>query len=99
MYSPYVHKEIAAKYNVKLVTFEELLKESDIITVHAPLAKETKGMFGNEQFKIMKSSAYLTNTARGGLIKDNDLAQALKEREIAGGSKKGVNWGKPQIMC
>jgi D-3-phosphoglycerate dehydrogenase len=61
-----------------------LLKESDIITVHAPLTKETKGMFGSEQFKIMKSSAYLINTARGGLIKDNDLAQALKEEEIAG---------------
>lgn len=83
-YDPYVDKEIAAKYNVKLVTLEELLKESDIITVHAPLTKETKGMFGSEQFKIMKSSAYLINTARGGLIKDNDLAQALKEEEIAG---------------
>ena len=83
-YDPYVDKEIAAKYNVKLVTLEELLKESDIITVHAPLTKETKGMFGSEQFKIMKNSAYLINTARGGLIKDNDLAQAIKEGEIAG---------------
>jgi len=83
-YDPYVDKEIAAKYNVKLVTFEELLKESDIITIHAPLTKETKGIFGSEQFKLMKNSAYLINTARGGLIKDNDLAQALKEGEIAG---------------
>jgi len=83
-YDPYVDEEITAKYNVKLVTFEELLKESDIVSVHAPLTKETKGMFGNEQFKIMKNSAYLINTARGGLIKDNDLAQALKEGEIAG---------------
>ena len=83
-YDPYVDKEIAAKYNVKLVTLEELLKESDIITVHAPLTKETKGMFGSEEFKIMKNSAYLINTARGGLIKDNELAQALKEGEIAG---------------
>jgi len=83
-YDPYVDKEIAAKYNVKLVTFEELLKESDIITIHAPLTKETKGIFGGEQFKLMKNSAYLINTARGGLIKDNDLAQALKEGEIAG---------------
>jgi len=83
-YDPYVDKEIAAKYNVKLVTLEELLKESDIITVHAPLTKETEGMFGSEQFKIMKNSAYLINTARGGLVKDNELAQALKEGEIAG---------------
>ena len=83
-YDPYIDKEIAVKKNVKLVTFEKLLKKSDIITVHAPLTKETKGMFGSEQFKIMKESAYLINTARGGLIKDIDLAQALKEREIAG---------------
>ena len=41
-------------------------------------------MFGSEQFKTMKSSAYLINTTRGGLIKDNDLAQALKKEEIAG---------------
>ena len=83
-YDPYVDEEIAAKYSVKLVKFEELLKESDIITIHAPLTKETKGMFGSEQFKMMKNSAYLINTARGGLIKDNDLAQAVKEGEIAG---------------
>lgn len=83
-YDPYVDEEIAAKYNVKLVTFEELLKESDIISIHAPLTEETKGMFGSEQFKMMKNSAYLINTARGGLIKDNDLAQALKSGEIAG---------------
>jgi len=83
-YDPYVDEEVAAKYNVKLVTFEELLRESDVISVHAPLTKETKGMFGSEQFKKMKNSAYLINTARGGLIKDNDLARALKEGEIAG---------------
>lgn len=84
IYDPYVDEDIAAKYNVKLVKFEELLKESDIITVHAPLTKETKGMFGSEQFKMMKDSAYLINTARGGLIKDNDLALALKRGEITG---------------
>jgi len=83
-YDPYIDKNIAEKYNVKLVTFDELLKESDIISIHAPLTKETKGMFGSEQFKMMKNSAYLINTARGGLIKDNELAQALKEGEIAG---------------
>jgi D-3-phosphoglycerate dehydrogenase len=83
-YDPNVDEKIAAKYNVKLVTFKELLRESDIISVHAPLTEETKGMFSSKQFKIMKSSAYLINTARGGLIKDSDLAQALKEGEIAG---------------
>lgn len=83
-YDPYVDEEVAAKYGVKLVTFEDLLRESDIISIHAPLTEETEGMFGSKQFKLMKNSAYLVNTARGGLIKDDDLAQALKEGEIAG---------------
>lgn len=101
-YDPYVDEKIAAKYNVKLVTFEELLRESDIISVHAPLTEETKGMFGSEQFKIMKSSAYLINTARGGLIKDNDLAQALKKGEIAGAGldvleDENVNFHHPLV--
>jgi len=47
-------------------------------------ALETKGRFGSEQFKKIKNSVYLINTARGGLIKDNDLVQALKKGEIAG---------------
>lgn len=83
-YDPYVDKKIAKKYNVKLVEFEELLKESDIISIHTPLTEKTLGMLGCDQFKIMKKTAYLINTARGGLIKDNDLAQALNEGEIAG---------------
>lgn len=83
-YDPYVDKRIAKKYNVKLVEFEELLKESDIISIHTPLTEKTLGMLGCDQFKIMKKTAYLINTARGGLIKDNDLAQALNEGEIAG---------------
>lgn len=83
-YDPYIDKKIAKKYNVKLVELEELLKESDIISVHTPLTEKTLGILGYDQFKIMKKTAYLINTARGGLIKDNDLAQALKEGEIAG---------------
>lgn len=83
-YDPYVDKKIAKKYNVKLVEFEELLEESDIISIHTPLTEKTLGMLGCDQFKIMKKTAYLINTARGGLIKDNDLAQALNEGEIAG---------------
>lgn len=83
-YDPYIDKKIAKKYNVKLVELEELLKESDIISLHPPLTEKTLGILGYDQFKIMKKTAYLINTARGGLIKDNDLAQALKKGEIAG---------------
>jgi len=84
VYDPYLGKEVEKEYNVKLVTFEELLKKSDIISIHTPLTEETTGMFGTEQFKTMKNSAYLINTSRGGLIKDAELARALREGEIAG---------------
>ena len=54
--------------NVKMVAFDELVKTSDFISVHAPLTKQTRHMFGMPQFKMMKKSAYLINCARGGLV-------------------------------
>ncbi len=83
-YDPYVDKRVAAEYNVRLTGLDELLKQSDLITIHAPLTPDTKYMFGYEQFKMMKKTAYIFNTARGGLIKEADLVRALKEGEIAG---------------
>nr|WP_315022688.1 NAD(P)-dependent oxidoreductase [uncultured Aminipila sp.] len=66
------------------VQFEELLSESDIISVHAPLTKTTAEIFGYEEFKKMKRSAYFLNVARGGIISEEGLARALKEDLIAG---------------
>ena len=67
-----------------LVDFETILRESDVITLHAPLTPETRNMIGTEQFKTMKKSAILINTARGGLVDEAALAEALKNGEIAG---------------
>ena len=64
--------------------FEELLRNSDVISLHCPLNDETSDMFGTREFHIMKPSALLINTARGGLIKDHALIEALKEGSIAG---------------
>lgn len=75
-----VEKELGATY----VSFEELLKTSDVVTVHSPLMPETYHMFGAEQFKMMKNTAYLCNVARGPIVCEADLIEALKNGEIAG---------------
>jgi glycerate dehydrogenase len=67
-----------------LVDFETLVKESDVITLHMPLTPETKNMFGAKELKMMKPTAILINTARGGLVDEAALAEALKNGTIAG---------------
>ena len=66
------------------VSLEELLKESDVVTLHCPLTDETKGLIGKEQLALMKKSAILLNTARGGVLDSQALADALTKGEIAG---------------
>ncbi len=73
-------KECGAQY----VDFETLIREADFITIHSPLTPETKNMFGAEQFKIMKKDAILVNTARGGIVDEEALYEALKNGEIRG---------------
>lgn len=67
-----------------LVPLETLIKESDVITLHMPLTPETKNMFGAKELKMMKPTAILINTARGGLVDEAALAEALKNGTIAG---------------
>ena len=66
------------------VSFDELLERADVISLHCPLSDTTRGLFGEEQFRAMKESALLINTARGGLIDSQALADALRAGEIAG---------------
>lgn len=66
------------------VSFEELLKRSDFISLHAPLTNQTKNIINKDSIKLMKKSAYLINTARGGFIVEQDLADALNNGAIAG---------------
>jgi len=67
-----------------LVDFDTILRESDIITLHVPLTPETKNMIGAAELKKMKPTAILINTARGGLVDEAALAEALKSGTIAG---------------
>ena len=66
------------------VSFEDLLKRSDFLTLHAPLTEQTKNIINKESLSLMKSSAYLINTARGGFVVEADLADCLNNGGIAG---------------
>ena len=68
----------------KKISFDELLEQSDFISVHVPLSPETERIFRMPVFKKMKQSAYLVNTSRGGVIHEEDLLAALQTGEIAG---------------
>ncbi len=66
------------------VDFETILRESDVITLHAPLTPDTRNMIGADELKKMKKTAVLINTARGGLVDEKALAEALKAGTIGG---------------
>jgi len=83
-YDPYVLGPVMESRGVTPVDFETLLRESDFVSIHTPLTSETNKMFGYEQFKKMKPTAYFVNTARGGCVDQPALIQALKEGLIAG---------------
>ncbi len=72
------------KLGAKKVTKEEILKESDFISLHLPLTKETHHIIGEKEIKLMKKTAFLVNTGRGALIDEWALAEAVKNKEIAG---------------
>jgi len=83
-YDPYIPKEIFARAGVESVEFAELLKISDYVSIHSPLMAETQSMFNAEVFREMKPTAYLINTARGPIVDEKALADALDAKQIAG---------------
>ncbi len=83
-YDPYVKQETVASLGVKMVSLEELLQQSDLVTLHVVLTRETRGMLGMREFKMMKPTAFIVNTSRGQAVKEDELVQALNENVIAG---------------
>ncbi|SFK48551.1 NAD(P)-dependent oxidoreductase [Proteiniphilum acetatigenes] len=73
---------IEQQYNARYVAFEELLKTADYISLNAPYTPQTHHMIGEEQLKMMKSTAVFINTARGSMVDEKALAKALKENTI-----------------
>lgn len=86
-YDPFVtpFDHILAETGVRPVeTLDEMLAEADFVSVHVPLTKVTRHMINKEKFSLMKSHAYVINSARGGIIHEQDLAEAVQSGKIAG---------------
>ncbi len=82
LFDQYQDAAFALKYGAEYTDFETILKEADFISIHSPLTDETRNMFGAEQFRMMKKDAVIVNTARGGIIDETALYEALKNGEI-----------------
>jgi len=77
-------EKFATEYKIKLVSLNDLLSKSDIITIHVPLTKETRHLISKREFEKMKTNAVLINCARGGIVDENTLYESLKNKRIAG---------------
>ena len=84
-------KELGNEYDINFVELNELLKYSDIVTLHIPTTEQTKNIIGEKQLSIMKKTAILINTARGGLIDENALYNYLINDKIAGAAIDAFN--------
>ena len=83
-YDPYVPAGRAAQMGVRLLPLDDLLQEADVVTIHLPKTKETAGLIGERELALLKPGAILVNAARGGLVDEHALAQALKDGKLGG---------------
>ena len=84
VYDPYITDKTASELGVTVVDFETLIKNSDVMTIHVPLTPETKHLIAKPQFEMMKENAFIVNCARGGIINEDDLYEALSTGKIRG---------------
>lgn len=85
-YDPYLSPESAEKKGVELVSFDELLSRSDFISIHTPMTEETRNLIDQNAIAKMKKGVILINCARGGIINEKDLYEAIKTGKVAGAS-------------
>ncbi len=83
-YDPYLSQDVADAYSVRLVDLDELLQESDVVSVHTFLAASTRHLVNAQRLAQMKKTAYLINTARGPIVDEEALAEALRSGQLAG---------------
>jgi phosphoglycerate dehydrogenase-like enzyme len=81
---PYVDPAVARAAGIELVSMEDVFRLSDFVTVNCFLNDQTRGMIGEAQFRLMKPTAFVINTARGGIVRQKDLTTALREKWILG---------------
>jgi len=83
-HDPFISVDHARNLQVELVSFRQLLKEADFITLHLPLTASTRGIIGAKELSLVKPQVRIINTARGGLIDEEALVRAIKEQRVAG---------------
>ncbi len=83
-FDPYASSDRAVELGAELVSLEELLRNSDYVLVNCPLTAQTRGLLSNAQFDLMKPDAVLINTARGPIVDETALIEALRNKQIAG---------------
>jgi D-3-phosphoglycerate dehydrogenase len=83
-YDPFVSQDVFARAGVESVELAELLTKSDYVSIHTPLMPDTRGLFNRDTFGRMKRGAYLVNTARGPIVDEDALAEALDAGQLAG---------------
>lgn len=83
-YDPYVADEVFNHLHAERATVEQVAREADYITIHSPLTDETRGIIGAREFELMKPTARVINCARGGIIDEDALVEALRDGKIAG---------------
>ena len=84
VFDPYASAEAIAASGARSVSLDELLAESDFVSLHCPLNESTRGLIGARELGLMKPTAYLINTARGGIVAEDALYDALSKHQIAG---------------
>ncbi|MDR3570483.1 MAG: phosphoglycerate dehydrogenase [Syntrophobacteraceae bacterium] len=83
-YDPFINPEVIETLGLRGVTFDELLAQADYITVHTPMTAETRGILNKSAFEKMKKGVFILNCARGGIIEEQDLYDAIKQGKVAG---------------
>lgn len=110
-YDVEVHEELKERYGVEYVSLEELLKEADFVTIHVPLLPQTRNMISKKEIALMKKDAIIVNTARGGILDEKTVYEALVEGRLRGAAfdvyseeppKSEVLWNLirlPNVVC
>lgn len=84
VYDPYLEPELIGRHGAEAVNLDRLLAEADAISIHVPLSPETRSLIGKRELARIKSTAFLINTSRGGIVDEDALATALKEARLGG---------------
>ncbi|MCX7966648.1 MAG: hypothetical protein N2596_08500, partial [Syntrophorhabdaceae bacterium] len=92
------YTEFYKKYNIITMNLEELIRESDIVTLHVPLNDTTRNILDRERLALMKKGSFLINTARGGLIDEDALKEMLKNGHLSGAALDVLSIEPPEDM-